>query len=125
MAADSMGISTTNEEFAKLLDEISSDEESDDDNDDIYHTSGKDDNDASNMDMTLDVVEVFKEKTIEDIIEEQREKLAKEGKVGYVYYINIFRNDTICLLCMKVSKLVNIFMLTLHSSYVLFIQKYV
>ena len=103
MDADSMGISTTNEEFAKLLDEISSDEESDDDNDDIYNTSGKDDNDASHMDMTLDVVEVFKDKTIEDIIEEQREKLAKEGKVGYVYYIYIFRNDMFCLLCMKVS----------------------
>lgn len=30
----------------------------------------------------VEAVEVFKEKTIEDIIEEQRAKLAAEGKVG-------------------------------------------
>lgn len=72
--AEKMGITETNEEVAKLLEELSSDDDSGDDDDDsvsgvvIY-------DDAP-------TIEVFREKTLEDIIEEQRAKLAAEGKVG-------------------------------------------
>jgi hypothetical protein len=72
-AAEKLGIADTSEDTKKLLDEFSSDESSDDDDED--RTLYLDDGPAG-------AVEVFREKTIEDIIEEQRMKLQKEGKVG-------------------------------------------
>lgn len=78
-AADAMGITRTNEELAKLLEEMSSDDESEDDENE-YNKQSYNTND--DQDQSLEVIEIFREKTIEDIIEEQREKLAAQGKVG-------------------------------------------
>eukprot|EP01035_Chromulina_nebulosa_P020880 gene20880-27067_t len=72
-----LGISEASEEVTKLLEEFSSDSEDDDDTQkknkgpETYYI---DDDPVS--------VEVFREKTIEDIIEEQRLKLSSEGKKG-------------------------------------------
>jgi hypothetical protein len=67
-------VKTRIKEVAALLEQFSSDSESDDDdpNDGVIYLD--DDEPVA--------VEVFREKTIEDIIEEQRAKLASEGKVG-------------------------------------------
>lgn len=76
-AAEQMGIAEANEDVKKLLDEFSSDSDSSDEEGDGGHGGGEvvfADEPAS--------IEVFREKTIEDIIEEQRAKLAAEGKVG-------------------------------------------
>ena len=71
--AEKLGIAEQSKEVAALLEQFSSDSESDDDaNDGVIYL--EDDEPVA--------VEVFREKTIEDIIEEQRQKLAAEGKVG-------------------------------------------
>ena len=72
--AEKLGIAEQSKEVAALLEQFSSDSESDDDdpNDGVIYLD--DDEPVA--------VEVFREKTIEDIIEEQRAKLASEGKVG-------------------------------------------
>jgi hypothetical protein len=75
-AAHEMGIAETSKDIQKLLDEMSSDD-SDEDSDDH-----DDRNDHQVDDDEPVAVEIFREKTIEDIIEEQREKLAAEGKAG-------------------------------------------
>ena len=79
-AAKQMGISEASKDVAKLLEEFSSDEDSDDDEFDTHRRRNKD---TVYIDDDEPVaIEVFRERTIEDIIEEQREKLASEGKVG-------------------------------------------
>ena len=69
-----MGISEANKEIERLLEEMSSDSDSDENSDAggevVVHFEEEVE------------VEVFREKTIEDIIEEQRAKLAAEGKAG-------------------------------------------
>lgn len=73
--AASLGITQQNEEIAKLLEEFSSD--SDDDN-------PRDNEKRPTLYLSDDdePVEVYREKTIEDLIEEQRAKLHSEGKQG-------------------------------------------
>ena len=77
--AAEMGIDQTNKDVADLLEAMSSDSEGSGDDGEgggerrkVLYLS--DDEPAA--------VEVFREKTIEDIIEEQRAKLTSEGKVG-------------------------------------------
>ncbi len=73
MTAQDMGLSEVNKDVAKLLEEMSSDDsESNDDRGEYVIQEEEEET----------TIEVFREKTIEDIIEEQREKLAAEGKVG-------------------------------------------
>ena len=72
--AEQMGISEANKEVERLLEEMSSDSDSDE---------SDEDNGVVTVHWEEPVeVEVFREKTIEDIIEEQRAKLSAEGKVG-------------------------------------------
>ena len=66
--AEKLGLSEAKKEVTDLLDAISSDE------DDGDHVIYVDDEEVT--------VEVFREKTVEDIIEEQRAKLLAEGKIG-------------------------------------------
>jgi len=81
--AAKLGISDANPDLLQLIEEKisaedleSSDSDSDSDDDGIAGGGvGYDDEEPTS-------VEVFREKTIEDIIEEQRAKLAAEGKVG-------------------------------------------
>ena len=70
--AEKLGLTESKKEVADLLDAFSSDEDDDDDVEDgvIYVPDEE------------VAVEIFREKTLEDIIEEQRAKLAAEGKVG-------------------------------------------
>ena len=70
-----MGIAQANEEVKKILDEFSSDSDSSDE---------EGDHGGSEVVFVEEPasIEVFREKTIEDIIEEQRAKLAAEGKAG-------------------------------------------
>ena len=77
--ASKLGISEASEEVNKLLEEFSSDSEDEDfnnkkrkNNQETYYI---DDDDTV-------AVEIYREKTIEDIIEEQRAKLSSEGKKG-------------------------------------------
>ena len=73
-AAAAMGISEIDAAVAELLEGFSSDSDTDDD---------KDPNDGViYLDDEPVVLEVFREKTIEDIIEEQRSKLLSDGKMG-------------------------------------------
>ena len=72
--AEKLGLSEAKKEVTDLLDAISSDEDDDDDDKDGDHVIYVDDEEAA--------VEVFREKTVEDIIEEQRAKLQAEGKIG-------------------------------------------
>ena len=80
-AADSknLGIDVQKKEVQDILDNISTDSESESDDEEY----------SKNMVFTnteeeteVEAVEVFREKTIEDIIEEQRAKLLSENKVG-------------------------------------------
>ena len=72
--AEKLGLTESKREVTELLENFSSDEDDDDD----------DDKEDGMMYMHEEevAVEVFREKTIEDIIEEQRAKLATEGKIG-------------------------------------------
>jgi len=74
--AAALGITEQSEEVAKLLDEFSSDSDEDmpRDNEKRKTLYLSDDDDEP--------VEVFREKTIEDLIEEQRAKLHADGKQG-------------------------------------------
>lgn len=76
--ATKLGISTANEQVIKLLEEFSDDS---DDSDDEYKKK-RNKQETYILDDEPISVEVFREKTIEDIIEEQRAKLAIEGKKG-------------------------------------------
>jgi hypothetical protein len=86
--AEGLGISGPSKEIEDILAEFSSDSdsESDDDSDaGVYRKEADlalDREEAENENVTEGGVEVFREKTIEDIIEEQRAKLAAEGKQG-------------------------------------------
>lgn len=71
--AKEMGLSETAKEVQELLDAMS-DEDEDDEVREKRQTIYLEDE--------APVVEVFREKTLEDIIEEQRAKLAAQGKVG-------------------------------------------
>lgn len=73
--AASLGLTNANKEVLEFLDNLSSDEDESDEEDNRPETIFIDDEPASG-------IEVFREKTIEDIIEEQRAKLAAEGKKG-------------------------------------------
>lgn len=73
-AAEKLGIGESNKDVAKFVEDLSSDDDSDEEDDPNGGVIYVPDEPA--------VVEVFREKTIEDIIEEQRAKLAAEGKVG-------------------------------------------
>jgi hypothetical protein len=87
-AADGLGISGPSRDIERILADMSSDDDdsdSDEDSEDgVYAREIRiesDDEEAGGNDVT-GAVEVFREKTIEDIIEEQRAKLAAEGKAG-------------------------------------------
>lgn len=80
-AASNLGISQTSVEVQKILDQFSSDEDSSDDESDRPYGKRRDDGPIY-IDDEPENVEIFREKTIEDIIEEQRAKLAAEGKKG-------------------------------------------
>ena len=73
--AEKLGLTKQKDEVAQLLETFSSDS-----------SDGDDDDDPNGGVIYIPdepvAVEVFREKTIEDIIEEQRAKLAAEGKVG-------------------------------------------
>lgn len=71
--AEQMGISEASKEVAKILDGFSSDSDSDEEDLQFNEIFVEEEN---------TVIEVFREKTIEDIIEEQRAKLAADGKTG-------------------------------------------
>jgi hypothetical protein len=71
--AEKLGLTEQKKEVVELLETLSSDDEDDEDD--------KDDGVIYLPDEEV-AVEVFREKTIEDIIEEQRAKLSAEGKVG-------------------------------------------
>jgi hypothetical protein len=74
--AQSLNLVSAKKEVTEFLETLSSSEsDSDDSEDDDRPTYVVDDNEPVS-------VEVFREKTIEDIIEEQRAKLAAEGKKG-------------------------------------------
>ena len=72
-----LGLNTAKKEVTDFLDALSSDS-SDEDDDDEDLDVGPDDSHVEEPTS----VEIFREKTIEDIIEEQRAKLAAEGKKG-------------------------------------------
>jgi hypothetical protein len=78
--ASQLGLTTAKKEVTDFLEAMSSDDSSD--------YSDDDDDQVANADFSMDdgfepqSVEVFREKTIEDIIEEQRAKLQSEGKKG-------------------------------------------
>lgn len=72
--ADKLGLLTTNDEIAEFLDAMSDDSDEDEIRE-MRKTIYLEDDAPAN-------VEVFREKTIEDHIEEQRARLAAEGKVG-------------------------------------------
>jgi hypothetical protein len=80
--AAKLGIAEADKEIEKILEEFSSDE------DDTDSDAGNDYSQRNQYEshMVEDdepvAIEVFREKTIEDIIEEQRAKLAQEGKKG-------------------------------------------
>lgn len=72
-----LGLTTVKKEVVDFLDGLSTDSSDDEEEDDRV---------AGVVDSIVDdepvAVEIFREKTIEDIIEEQRAKLAAEGKKG-------------------------------------------
>jgi hypothetical protein len=72
--AAELGIAEQSKEVAELLEEFSSDSDTDVRDNDKRQTIYLSDDDEP--------VEIFREKTIEDIIEEQRAKLQAEGKQG-------------------------------------------
>jgi hypothetical protein len=78
--AAELGLAEQNEEVAKFLEELSSDSESSGD-EDAWGKKKKYDGPIY-IDDEPQAVEIFRERTIEDIIEEQRQKLALEGKKG-------------------------------------------
>ena len=53
----------------------------DEDDEDVFRSNHKED-DTEKEEVEVVGVEVFREKTIEDLIEEQRERLIKEGRKG-------------------------------------------
>lgn len=73
--AAGLGLNSTKKEVSEFLDTLSSDSD-DDDSSDEEETAVEEVNEEPVF------IEVFREKTIEDIIEEQRAKLAAEGKRG-------------------------------------------
>lgn len=78
--AAQLGLDQAQKEVTEFLEALSSDSESDDDSlDDNRDDVG---GDEMELEEAAQGIEVFREKTIEDIIEEQRAKLAAEGKKG-------------------------------------------
>lgn len=75
--ASALGLSDANNQLNELLEGLSSDSDSESDDE---GNNRKKNNDTIYMDIDEPVAtQVFREKTIEDIIEEQRAKLAAEG----------------------------------------------
>ncbi len=88
--AAELGLAEANEEVVKFLEELSSDSDSSDDELDKWGNKKKFDGPIYIDDEPMAAVEVFREKTIEDVIEEQRAKLAAEGKKGNLNKIAFF-----------------------------------
>lgn len=80
--AAALGLADQNEEVKAFLEELSSDSDSSDDEDEWGGRKKKYDGPIYIDDEPVAAVEVFRERTIEDVIEEQRAKLALEGKKG-------------------------------------------
>ncbi len=76
--ANQLGLTNTKKEVADFLENLSDDSDSDE-SDSEEEMQIMDDEPLSSEPQFM---EVFREKTIEDIIEEQRAKLAAEGKKG-------------------------------------------
>lgn len=76
--ATQLGLTAVKQEVAEFLETLSDDSDSESDSED--ETPAFDDGPIGSDEPQF--VEVFREKTIEDIIEEQRAKLAAEGKKG-------------------------------------------
>jgi hypothetical protein len=76
--AQQLGLTTAKKEVTEFLETLSSDSESETDSDDDRQKQYEIEID----DQPVTAIEVFREKTIEDIIEEQRAKLSAEGKKG-------------------------------------------
>jgi hypothetical protein len=76
--AQQLGLTTAKKEVTEFLETLSSDSESETDSDDDRQKQYEIEID----DQPVNAIEVFREKTIEDIIEEQRAKLSAEGKKG-------------------------------------------
>lgn len=74
-AASELGIVSANEGISDFLDALSSDSDSDDEVKEKRKTIYMDEDEPAQ-------VEVYRVKTIEDLIDEQREKLSAEGKKG-------------------------------------------
>jgi hypothetical protein len=89
--AEKLGLLDQNKDVAHLLDGMSSD--SDDDDDDDYRRHDEETTRRGYDDQVN--VEVFREKTIEDLIDDQRAKLAAEGKVGTPVTADSFAKWTI------------------------------
>ena len=75
--AASLGLTTAKKEVTEFLEQLSSSSSEDDDSEDDGWVGG-----PVEIDEQPTSFEIFREKTIEDIIEEQRAKLAAEGKKG-------------------------------------------
>jgi DRG Family Regulatory Proteins, Tma46 len=72
-----MGLTEVAKEVQDLMEGFS-----DEDDDDEDENGNKEKRSTIYLDDDAPVVEVYREKTIEDMIEEQRAKLSSEGKVG-------------------------------------------
>jgi hypothetical protein len=79
--AAELGLNNAKKEVTEFLDGLSSEDEEDEDSSDEEIIVGEGGEDTVE-DTPASGFEVFREKTIEDIIEEQRAKLAAEGKKG-------------------------------------------
>jgi hypothetical protein len=79
--ASALGLTESNSKLEEFLEAISSESENDSD-DDNYPRRNKSDGPVFIETDESVATEVFREKTIEDIIEEQRAKLAAEGRKG-------------------------------------------
>lgn len=82
--ASNLGVNVARKEVQEILDTISTDSESEDESDGedernmVFVNSGENDETTT----AVEAVEVFREKTIEDIIEEQRARLLASNQVG-------------------------------------------
>ena len=94
--ASALGLTETKNQLDEFLDGLSSDSESDED--EGYR---KKNNDPIYIEIDEPVAtQVFREKTIEDIIEEQRAKLAAEG--FYIFYYQSYSSSILLSVCMIV-----------------------
>jgi hypothetical protein len=88
-----LGLTEQSKDVADLLDGLSSDSEDDDVDDYRKMDRGETVRDSYQE----ETIEVFREKTIEDLIDDQRTKLAAEGKVETYIYICIYVYRFVCV----------------------------